>query len=122
MNLLTEEWIPVRLLEGGTPRKISLRGLLCGEEKWELCLPRDDMELAALQLLICITQALLTPKDGKALLARIARPIEENEYEIAVKNLNDWFRLDHPQHPFMQVKGVAAKDPTRDRWINYWPG
>lgn len=112
MNLLTDEWIPVRLLEGGTPRKISLRGLLCGEEKWELCLPRDDMELAAMQLLICITQALLTPKDGKALLGCIARPIMENEYETAAKSLNDWFRLDHPQHPFMQVRGVAAKDPT----------
>lgn len=112
MNLLTEEWIPVRLLEGGTPRKISLRGLLCGEEKWELCLPRDDMELAAMQLLICITQALLTPMDGKALLGRIARPIMENEYEIATKCVNDWFRLDHPQHPFMQVRGVGAKDPT----------
>ncbi|MBN2569845.1 MAG: type I-E CRISPR-associated protein Cse1/CasA, partial [Deltaproteobacteria bacterium] len=51
MNLLTEQWIPVRPLTGGGLEKISLRELLCGEKKWEICLPRDDMELAAMQLL-----------------------------------------------------------------------
>lgn len=110
MNLLTEEWIPVRLLEGGTPRKISLRGLLCGEEKWELCLPRDDMELAAMQLLICITQALLTPKDTAELRSRIASPVTIAEYDMAAKPLSDWFRLDHPNWPFMQVKGLGSKE------------
>lgn len=112
MNLLTDQWIPVRRLDGGSLQKISLRELLCGDEKWELCLPRDDMELATMQLLICIVQTLLTPPDGKALLARIARPLAENEYETAAKGYEEWFRLDHPQHPFMQVRGVAAKDPT----------
>ncbi len=109
MNLLTDEWIPVRLLEGGTSRKISLRGLLCGEERWELCLPRDDMELAAMQLLICITQALLTPTDLQELRSRIVKPITGMEYDEAVKPFADWFVLDHPQQPFMQVLGVKAK-------------
>lgn len=110
MNLLTDQWIPVRLLDGGTPQKISLRELLCGEEKWELCLPRDDMELAAMQLLVCITQALFTPKDGKELLSRIARSITVEEYEATAARYDDWFRMDHPQWPFMQVKGVVGKD------------
>lgn len=112
MNLLADHWIPVRLLEGGTPHKLPIRELLCGEEKWELCLPRDDMELAAMQLLICITQALLTPKDATELRSRIVKSISAAEYDMAVKPLADWFRLDHPKHPFMQVRGVAAKDPT----------
>jgi len=112
MNLLTDQWIPVRLLDGGTSGKLSLSDLLCGEEKWELCLPRDDMELAAMQLLICITQALLTPKDATELRSRIAKPITAFEYDTAVKTTSDWFCLDHPKHPFMQVRGVAAKDPT----------
>jgi CRISPR system Cascade subunit CasA len=112
MNLLTDQWIPVRLLDGGTPQKLTLRELLCGEEKWELCLPRDDMELAAMQLLICITQALLTPKDGKALLARIAKSITADEYEAAVQNCDGWFQLDHQKQPFMQVRGVKAEKPT----------
>lgn len=112
MNLLIDEWIPVRLLEGGTPQKISLCELLCGEMKWELCLPRDDMELAAMQLLVCITQALFTPKDGKELLARIARSITAEEYEAAAAEYADWFCLDHPKQPFMQVRGVPAKEPT----------
>lgn len=112
MNLLTDQWIPVRLLDGGMPYKRSLRELLCGEEKWELCLPRDDMELAAMQLLICITQVLLTPKDGKALLSRIAKSITADEYDAAVQNYDGWFQLDHQKQPFMQVRGVKVEKPT----------
>lgn len=112
MNLLTDQWIPVRPLDGGGVEKISLRELLCGEGRWELCLPRDDMELAAIQLLICISQALFTPKDAGELRSRIARPITEEEYESAVQAVIDWFCLDHPKQPFMQVRGVPAKDPT----------
>ena len=108
MNLLIDEWIPVRLLEGGTPQQISLRELLCGGKKWELCLPRDDMELAAMQLLICITQALFTPKDAKALLARIVRSVTVEECEAATALYADWFCLNHPKQPFMQVRGVKA--------------
>lgn len=112
MNLLTDRWIPVRLIEGGALRRISLEELLCREEKWELCLPRDDMELAAMQLLVCLTQTLFTPKDGKELLARVVKPITAGEYEKTAARYDDWFRLDHPKWPFMQVKGVQAKDPT----------
>ena len=112
MNLLIDKWIPVRLLDGGTPRQISLQELLCGTEKWELCLPRDDMELAAMQLLICITQALFTPKDKNELLIRIVKSITAEEYQAAPVEYGEWFCLDHPKWPFMQVRGVAAKDPT----------
>lgn len=112
MNLLTDQWIPARPLDRAGAEKLSLRDLLCGEEKWELCLPRDDMELAAMQLLICITQALLTPKDAAELRSRIAKPITSDEYDAAVKTVADWFRLDHPTYPFMQVRGVTAKDST----------
>ena len=114
MNLLDYQWqwIPVRPLDSGSTEKISLRQLLCEDRKWELCLPRDDMELAAIQLLICITQAISTPKTTAELRIRIAKPIPEAEYDAAIQPYEDWFHLDHPKYPFMQVKGVAAKDPT----------
>jgi CRISPR system Cascade subunit CasA len=112
MNLLTDQWIPVRLLEGGKAEKITLHDLLCGEEKWELRLPRDDMELAAIQLLICITQTLITPRTAVELRRHIAKPMSEADYETAIRPYGDWFQLDHPKFPFMQVRGVAAKDPT----------
>jgi CRISPR system Cascade subunit CasA len=70
------------------------------------------MELAAIQLLICITQTLSTPKTTSELKARIANPMLEAEYDAAIQPFADWFRLDHPKYPFMQVHGVAAKDPT----------
>ncbi len=112
MNLLKEQWIPVRPLPSGTMEKRSLRQLLCEDRTWELCLPRDDMELAAMQLLICITQVLLTPKNAEELKRCIAKPMMETDYDAAMQPFADWFQLDHPNHPFMQVRGVAAKDPT----------
>jgi CRISPR system Cascade subunit CasA len=109
MNLLTDQWIPVRPLEGSKAGKITLRNLLCGKEKWEVCLPRDDMELAAIQLLICITQTLITPKTARELRSYIAKPLSEVDYETAIHPYGDWFQLDHPKFPFMQVRGVIAK-------------
>ena len=112
MNLLAQQWIPVRLLDSGSAEKISLRQLLCEDGEWELCLPRDDMELAAIQLLICIAQTISTPKTTAELRSRIAKPLSEAEYDAAIQPYEDWFQLDHPKYPFMQVKGVTAKDPT----------
>lgn len=112
MNLLTDQWIPVRPLEGGGPEKITLQRLLCEDSKWELCLPRDDMELAALQLLICITQVILVPKDVFELRQRIANGINKFEYDAAIRPYFEWFYLDHKHYPFMQVCGVSAKEIT----------
>ncbi|HED00837.1 MAG TPA: type I-E CRISPR-associated protein Cse1/CasA [Proteobacteria bacterium] len=108
MNLLKDQWIPVRPLPTGGAEKISLQRLLCEDGKWELCLPRDDMELAALQLLICITQVLLTPKDAGELKQRIAKPLSSDDYITAIRPYDDWFQLDHPKYPFMQLKGAKS--------------
>jgi CRISPR system Cascade subunit CasA len=112
MNLLKDKWIPVCPLPTGSPKKISLQRLLCGEEKWEVCLPRDDMELAAIQLLVCITQTLIIPKTEAELKQRIAKPLSETEYNAVIEQYNDWFQLDHPKYPFMQMKGVTANEHT----------
>jgi CRISPR system Cascade subunit CasA len=113
MNLLIDQWIPVRPLEGVEQLRIALRELLCGDGKWELSLPRDDMELAALQLVICLTQVILMPKDAAELRGRIAKPLRAEDYDAAIgPPFHEWFQLDHPKYPFMQVRGVGAKDLT----------
>lgn len=112
MNLLTEQWIPVRPLPSGIPGKITLKKLLCEEGIWELCLPRDDMELAALQLLVCLTQALFTPADAQTLKQRIAGRLPEDAFWAGCKPVSDWFQVDDTDYPFMQVRGVKAKEPT----------
>lgn len=109
MNLLTDSWIPVRPQRVGAARKISLQVLLCGSDRWELSLPRDDMELATLQLLICIAQVLFPPVGKKEWGERIAEPLPLNVFSAAIENYQDWFQLDHAMYPFMQVKGVEAK-------------
>ncbi|BET57764.1 type I-E CRISPR-associated protein Cse1/CasA [Geobacter sp. 60473] len=112
MNLLTEAWIPVRPLPAGAACKLTLRQLLCEDGRWELCLPRDDMELAALQLLICMTQVFFPPQSTAALKQRIVAPLSLDEFESGCAPYREWFRLDHPDFPFMQVRNVSAKDPT----------
>lgn len=109
-NLLTDAWIPIQ--HQSNYRKISLQQLLCGEQTGELCLPRDDMELACLQLLCAITQALFIPKDKKALVQLLREPITSETYAEASREKMDWFDLNHPETPFMQIRGVKSTQPT----------
>lgn len=112
MNLLTEPWIPVRPLPTGAASKLTLRQLLCEDGRWELCLPRDDMELATLQLLVCMAQVFFPPKDTAALKQRIISPLSAEAFNSGCAPYQEWFQLDHPDYPFMQVRGVNAKDLT----------
>lgn len=112
MNLLTDHWIPVRPINGGTPQAITLEQLLCGDERWILSLPRDDMELAALQLLICLVQVSWIPENEQALHSYVTKPLSMDAFRRGINKWQDTFCLDHPEHPFMQVKGVDAKEPT----------
>jgi CRISPR system Cascade subunit CasA len=110
MNLLKDAWIPVQ--ETGLMEKITLQQLLCDEKKGEVCLPRDDMEFACVQLLIAITQVLFTPIDKKQLVQKIKQPLTSDEYLFGCEGKQDWFELDHPETPFMQFRGVKAKEAT----------
>ncbi len=112
MNLLTEQWIPVRPLPTGAAAKITLRELLCEDGRWEICLPRDDMELAALQLLVCMAQVLFPPMDAAELKQRVVSLLPQEAFDEVCAPYRDWFQIDHPDYPFMQVRGVTAKDPT----------
>ncbi|EPS2040798.1 type I-E CRISPR-associated protein Cse1/CasA [Citrobacter sp. TSA-1] len=112
MDLLNDKWISVRPLHGGSPQIITLQTLLCGSQSWVLCLPRDDMELAALQLLICLVQVILPVQDYLVLRQRLSNPLSESLFTDAVSGWNEVFQLNHPDAPFMQTKGVAAKEAT----------
>ncbi len=110
MNLLTNAWIPIQ--HQGKYQKISYQQLLCGDQTGELCFPRDDMELACLQLLCAITQVLFIPKDKKSLGQYVKEPITPEVYADACQGKMDWFDLDHPETPFMQIRGVKATQST----------
>lgn len=110
MNLLTDVWIPIQAQ--GQYQKITLQQLLCGEQSGELCLPRDDMELACLQLLCTIAQVLITPKDKKEFGKLVMQPLSVEAYTNACQDKQDWFDLDHPKTPFMQFRGVKSVQPT----------
>jgi len=110
MNLLDDKWIPV--LDRGQYRDIDLETLLTQEAHLSLSLSRDDMESAALQLLIALTQTLFTPADRATYRRRLCTPLTPAEYRAAVDKYRHWFELFHPQTPFMQTRGVTADEPT----------
>ncbi|MBK1672409.1 type I-E CRISPR-associated protein Cse1/CasA [Ectothiorhodospira shaposhnikovii] len=110
--LLESDWIPVRSRDGVTVQRIGLRQLLTEDHPWSVSLSRDDMEVAAIQLLICLVQTILLPENRKVLRERVASPITSECFDSAAASYLDWFRLDHPATPFMQSRGVSAKDPT----------
>lgn len=110
MDLLFSYWIPIH--NQGVKEKITLQQLLCGEKTGELCLPRDDMELACLQLLAAITQVCFTPPDRKALLSRLKQPLTADQFFAGIDSKKEWFDLNHPETPFMQVRGVKSAQPT----------
>lgn len=107
MNLLLNNWIPVQ--KKGIQEAISLKRLLCQDEEWHLCLPRDDMELATLQLITCIVQVVFMPEDTKQLRKNHYEVMPEEDYNKGVEAYLDWFDLLHPITPFMQTAGVKAE-------------
>lgn len=118
MDLLTAHWIPVRA-DGGTGkfRLLSYEELLCSEDKeaeLRISLPRDDLELACLQLLICLTQVIFLPVDEKEWRWRRMEPMTQEFFadKIAPFRDRDWFKLDHPTKPFMQTRGLKVAEAT----------
>lgn len=107
MKLLEDPWIPV-----GNRRTIALQTLLTEDGGWQLSLPRDDMELACLQLLVCLVQTLFAPSDRAALRQRLKTPLTPEEYRTGIDGKESWFDLAHPEHPFMQTLGVKSKELT----------
>lgn len=106
MNLLKDAWIPVK--RNGVPEQISFKELLCTNNFYEISHPRDDMELATLQLLVCLTQCIFMPSNRDELVSNIKRPMNEDRFESGIKDYLSWFSVNDPEYPFMQ--DVDAKD------------
>lgn len=113
MNLLEDAWIPVRA-DGGTStfRLLTYQEMLCNAGNWQVSLPRDDLELACVQLLVCMTQIMFLPEDDRTLRTRLTEPLSPEAFAAGVAPCRDWFDLDHPTQPFMQTRGVKASEDT----------
>jgi CRISPR system Cascade subunit CasA len=80
MNLLKDPWIPVRADGGSGPFcLLTYQQLLCEPGNWQVSLSRDDLELACVQLLVCMTQVMFLPRGRQGryeheLPARYRRP------------------------------------------------
>ncbi len=109
-NLLVLNWIPVR--SPGGLQQISLQTLLTSEQQFHLALPRDDMELAALQLLISLVQVIAPAIDARDLRQRVKTPLAGDEYQQWSDNFADSFDLQHAETPFMQVANPNTADIT----------
>jgi CRISPR system Cascade subunit CasA len=93
----------------GLFRLLTYPGLLCRDGTWQVSLPRDDLELACVQLLVCMTQVMFLPEDDGTLRARLGAPLTPEEFADGVAPCAQWFDLDHPTQPFMQSRGVKGE-------------
>jgi CRISPR system Cascade subunit CasA len=113
MNLLKDPWIPVRADAGtGVFSLLTYQQLLCESGNWQVSLPRDDLELACVQLLVCMTQVMFLPEDDLAWQNRRKNPLSLDEFAAGIKPCLEWFDLDHPTQPFMQSRGVKSAENT----------
>ncbi|MFZ5614115.1 MAG: type I-E CRISPR-associated protein Cse1/CasA [Pseudomonadota bacterium] len=112
MNLLKDPWIPVRADGTGPFRQITYEELLCRASDWHISLPRDDMEMACLQLLACLTQVIFLPESNSRLREYVRTPLRPEAFADGVRPYLEWFDLDHPEWPFMQTHGVKAAEAT----------
>jgi len=112
MNLLLDNWIPVQ--KNGNPETINLKRLLCQDKDWHLCLPRDDMELATLQLIVCLVQVVFMPDNAKQLQKNNYELMLEDDYDKEAEKYSDWFDLLHPTQPFMQTASVKAEKNAKN--------
>ncbi|MBI4655198.1 MAG: type I-E CRISPR-associated protein Cse1/CasA [Elusimicrobia bacterium] len=110
MNLLTDAWIPVT--EDRKFKHITLKNALCRDGVWDIALPRDDMEMATLQIVICLVQVIFPPKNATELKGRLAKPMGEKEFDDGIEKFIDWFELEHKDYPFMQTRGMKDKKVT----------
>ncbi|MDR1926123.1 MAG: type I-E CRISPR-associated protein Cse1/CasA [Endomicrobium sp.] len=124
MNLLLDKWIPV--IEKQILKRISLQDVLCGkcDDDVTITLSRDDMEFAALQLIISICQSIFLPENENELKQRIDNPISEAEYQKFITPYKEWFDLFHNKYPFMQAIEVhtVKKEPISISIQNILPG
>ncbi|MBN1757921.1 MAG: type I-E CRISPR-associated protein Cse1/CasA [Chitinispirillaceae bacterium] len=112
MNLLTDPWVPVR--KGTEFLQVRYKDLLCTDQpELNIALPRDDLELACVQLLAALTQVIFIPENQKQLRERVRTPVTESEFDAGIKKFNEkdkeWFDLEHPKWPFMQTRGVQGE-------------
>ena len=114
MNLLIDNWMPVSLTNES--QRISLKQLLCGkqDQDWQIAALRDDMDLAALQLMVSLVQVVLMPEDAKALEKHWFEPMSEADYEQAIQPFINWFDLLHPETPFMQTASVTPEKGNKN--------
>jgi CRISPR system Cascade subunit CasA len=113
MNLLKHAWIPVRLRERSADgRLLTLEELLCGSDEWEIALPRDDLEMACLQMLASLVQVMFPPESDSDLRNRLRISLSPKEYAEGANKLGDWFDLNHPERPFMQTRRIEVDEVT----------
>jgi CRISPR system Cascade subunit CasA len=104
MNLLKDPWIPVRADAGtGVFRLLTYQQLLCEPGNWQVSLPRDDLELACVQLLVCMTQVMFLPEDNPEWQKQLKNPLSPDNFAAGAAPCREWFDLNHPTQPFMVI-------------------
>jgi len=109
VNLLRDAWIPIQGKAG--IEFLRLQDLLCRDGDWRIETHRDDLNLSALQLAICLVQVCFPPNDFAELRARESTLMDQTEYLSRTEALVPWFNVIDERHPFMQVADTPRQEP-----------
>jgi CRISPR system Cascade subunit CasA len=119
-NLLDEQWIPVRYLDGRTDQ-LGLLQLFADARRIRALAETEPPSLIALyRMLLAITHRAFTRRFGRwtvndmALHYRDGLPLDAIEEYL--EHWRERFWLFHPDEPFMQVPALAGADATRDKF------
>ena len=100
MNLLTENWLPLRARNGET--RYASPAEVADPEIVDLALPRADFQGAAYQWLIGLLQTALPPRHHVDWLERLTQPPDQKTLEEAFAPFLPAFELDGDGPRFMQ--------------------
>lgn len=106
MNLITDPWIPVRSSQG--LRRISPLELP-SSRALSPASPRADFDAAIYEFLIGLYQTCCAPADEMTWEEWIDSPPSRTELQGMFRPFLNAFRLDHPDHPFLQETGLSAE-------------
>ncbi|MFH1096720.1 MAG: type I-E CRISPR-associated protein Cse1/CasA, partial [Candidatus Desantisbacteria bacterium] len=108
MNLINDEWIPVRL-KNSTIRTIA-PWQITEEEIIELASPRPDFNGAMIQFLIGLLQTTCAPEYPKDWRQRLTNPPTSEELKQAFTPIQHAFNLDGEKPRFMQDSSLAKEE------------
>lgn len=111
MNLLENQWIPVKTRQG--EEKFISAYEIVQADIISLNAPRADFNAALMQFLIGLIQTVLAPENPRAWRKKYEQAPSEDELKTAFESIKEAFYLDGDGYRFMQDNSIQQQDKLK---------